>query len=397
MNRPAVTPMSQTKTIKVQLIDDSAVVRGLTRRWLTGHDDIALDIISFDGAQGVKDAAEHKPDVIILDVEMPRMDGLEALPHLRRAAPKAKILMASTLTHKGATTTIRALSLGASDYLPKPEAGQLGGAEAYRDALVEKIRLFGKPENARAPALPAKPLPPLAKPFQKPIATPTSLRAVRPGVPASAPAGSQSLGKGLRPLPLTHMRPEAIVVASSTGGPQALQTFLPAISQKTNLPILIVQHMPATFTKILAEHLNQSCKHTVQEGEAGMPVQANNIYIAPGDYHMTVARKGAQPVIDLNQGPQVSFCRPAADVLFKSAKDAYGSNLAVVVLTGMGSDGCAGIGTILEKGGRIFVQDQESSVVWGMPGSVFNAGYAHSIHPLDDIAAAVDKYLSGGR
>ena len=175
MQSSAFRSAAAGQVIRVQLIDDSAVVRGLTRRWLTGHSDIDLIAVSVDGAQGVKDAAEHRPDVIILDVEMPRMDGLEALPHLRRAAPKAKILMASTLTHKGANTTIRALSLGASDYLPKPEAGQIGGADAYRDSLLEKIRIFGSPERARAPALPAKPLKPFAAPQ-------TPAQAARPGV-----------------------------------------------------------------------------------------------------------------------------------------------------------------------------------------------------------------------
>lgn len=375
------------QAIRVQLIDDSAVVRGLTRRWLTGHTDIDLIAVSVDGAQGVKDAAEHRPDVIILDVEMPRMDGLEALPHLRRAAPKAKILMASTLTHKGATTTIRALSLGASDYLPKPEAGQIGGADAYRDALLAKIRVFGSPERARAPALPAKPLRPFAVPH------PTTPQAGAPAQRAAMPPAKP----GLRPLPMVHNRTDAIVIASSTGGPQALQTVLPTLCKATNLPILVVQHMPPTFTAILAEHLNANCNHTVQEGKQGDAVQPNNVYIAPGGYHMSVSKKTGRPTIELDQGPQVNFCRPAADVLFKSAATVYGGHLAAIVLTGMGSDGCQGLAPILEQGGRTFIQDQESSVVWGMPGSVFNAGFAHSMHPLTEVATAVEKYLRGGR
>lgn len=390
MYSSAIKTGAAAQPIKVQLIDDSAVVRGLTRRWLTGHSDINLIAVSVDGAQGVKDAAEHRPDVIILDVEMPRMDGLEALPHLRKAAPKAKILMASTLTHKGASTTIRALSLGASDYLPKPEAGQIGGADAYRDALVEKIRVFGSPEIARSPALPAKPLRPFATPHA-PVAKPMvqASPAARTPAPPTKP--------GLRPLPMTHNRVDALVVASSTGGPQALQAMLPKLCSATNLPILIVQHMPATFTKILADHLNASCSHTVQEGAQGQAVQQGNVYIAPGGYHMQVSRKTGRPTLELDQGPQVNFCRPAADVLFKSAAEVWGGHLAAIVLTGMGSDGCQGLAPILEKGGRTFIQDQESSVVWGMPGSVFNAGFAHSMHSLNDIAPAVEKFLRGGR
>lgn len=389
MQSSAFRSAAAGQVIRVQLIDDSAVVRGLTRRWLTGHSDIDLIAVSVDGAQGVKDAAEHRPDVIILDVEMPRMDGLEALPHLRRAAPKAKILMASTLTHKGANTTIRALSLGASDYLPKPEAGQIGGADAYRDSLLEKIRIFGSPERARAPALPAKPLKPFAAPQ-------TPAQAARPGV-ASQDTSVTPSKPGLRPIPMVRNRTDAIVIASSTGGPQALQSVLPNLCKSTTLPVLIVQHMPATFTKILADHLNATCNHTVKEGEQGEPVQPSTVYIAPGGYHMSVTKRTGRATIELDQGPQVNFCRPAADVLFKSAADVYGGHLAAVVLTGMGSDGCQGLAPILEKGGRTFIQDQESSVVWGMPGSVFNAGFAHSMHALPDIASAVEKYLKGGR
>ena len=386
MNSLAAKPLTNSKPVRVQLIDDSAVVRGLTRRWLGGNSDIEIVAVSVDGAQGVADAGQCNPDVIILDVEMPRMSGLEALPHLRKVAPKAKILMASTLTHKGASTTIRALSLGASDYLPKPEAGQLGGAEAYRDALLEKIRLFGSPERARAPAMPARPLQPLA-PVHKPA----------PGAPAAAHEHLAANRPGLRPLPMLRKQPEALVIASSTGGPQALQEVLPALCKVTKLPILIVQHMPATFTQILAEHLDHSCSHTVQEGKDGQIVESGNVYIAPGGYHMKVVRKAGRPTLVMNQDAPVNFCRPAADVLFHSAAEVYGGSLAAIVLTGMGADGCKGVAPILEKGGRTFIQDQETSVVWGMPGSVFNAGFAHSEHALKEIAPAVDKFLRGGR
>lgn len=389
MNSTAFKSPVAAHPIRVQLIDDSAVVRGLTRRWLSGHPDIELVTVSVDGAQGVADAAKFSPDVIILDVEMPRMSGLEALPHLRKAAPKAKIVMASTLTHKGATTTIRALSLGASDYLPKPEAGQIGGADAYRDSLVEKIRLLGSPEIARSPALPARPLQPFAAPQPRPGFS---------GVQApSGPAERLPAKPDLRPLPAVHARAEAILVGSSTGGPQALQTVLPELSRATDLPILVVQHMPPTFTQILAEHLDVHCAHTVHEGKQGQLVEPKNIYIAPGGLHMQVTRKTGRATLEMNDGPQVNFCRPSVDVLFNSAASVYGGNLAAIVLTGMGSDGCRGLAPILEKGGRTFIQDQETSIVWGMPGSVFNAGFAHSMHPLTEVASAVAKFLRGGR
>lgn len=365
--------------IRVQLIDDSAVVRGLTRRWLTGVDGIELIVVSADGMAGVADAIKHKPDIIILDVEMPRMDGLEALPHLRRAAPKAKIIMASTLTHKGANVTIQALSKGATDYLPKPEASQLGGAEAYRDGLIEKIRLLGRPEESKC-----------AFPAPQPL-RPVSMK------PNEAPRPAIQIPKTpeLRKAPTRWNKPQAIVVASSTGGPQALQAVLPELCKKTDLPILVVQHMPPTFTSILADHLNATCSHEVSEAKQGEPVARNHVYIAPGGFHMVVEKKGASNTIGLNQDPQVNFCRPAADVLFNSAARVYGGALSAVVLTGMGADGCQGVATIVDQGGRSFVQDQKSSVVWGMPGAVFNAGLAHSVHPLNEIADAVGKSLHG--
>ncbi|MAK62591.1 MAG: chemotaxis response regulator protein-glutamate methylesterase [Ponticaulis sp.] len=374
------SPRAQNRAaIRVQLIDDSAVVRGLTRRWLTGLDDIELIVVSADGMQGVADAIKHKPDIIILDVEMPRMDGLEALPHLRRAAPKAKIIMASTLTHKGANVTIQALSKGATDYLPKPDSSQLGGADAYRDALIGKVRVLGRADEAARPSPAPIPLRPQSfQPNQAP----------RPAI--QIPSKPE-----LRKPPLRWTRPNAIVVASSTGGPQALQALLPELCRKTDLPILVVQHMPPTFTSILADHLNATCSHTVKEGEKNEPVQSKHIYIAPGGFHMTVDGQGASRKIGLNEDPQVNFCRPAADVLFNSAARTYGAALTAVVLTGMGADGCQGVATIVDQGGRSFVQDQETSVVWGMPGAVFNSGLAHSIHPLKEIAEAVGKSLHG--
>lgn len=372
------TPEAATP-IRVQLVDDSAVVRGLTRRWLTGLPDIELIVVSADGMQGVADAIKTRPDIIILDVEMPRMDGLEALPHLRRAAPKAKIIMASTLTHKGANVTIQALSKGATDYLPKPEANQLGGADAYRDSLIAKIRLLGRPEEARR-----------ASPAPMPL-RPVSMSPNEAPRPAMKIPATPELRK---PQP-RWTRPNVIVVASSTGGPQALQTVLPKLCEKTDLPILVVQHMPPTFTSILADHLNATCKHEVSEAKQGDWVQRNHIFIAPGGYHMLVEKKGMGAQIGLNQDPQVNFCRPAADVLFNSAARVYGAAIDAIVLTGMGSDGCQGVATIVDQGGRSFVQDQASSVVWGMPGSVFNAGLAHSVHPLNEIADAVGKSLQG--
>jgi two-component system, chemotaxis family, protein-glutamate methylesterase/glutaminase len=344
------------------VVDDSAVVRGLTRRWLDAEAGIEISSLCSDGAQALLDARTHQPDIILLDVEMPKMDGLAALPELRKAAPNAIVIMASSLTSKGATTTIRALSLGAADYIAKPEATSLGAAEAYRRELIEKIKALGA-KNVAASA---------------------------PGV-ARAPAKFQ-----LRAAPMRVLsRPQALVIASSTGGPQALQTFLLPIAKRIQAPILIVQHMPATFTTIFAEKLGQHVGKPCREAKDGDRLDANTLLLAPGDFHMRVQGQGPALSVRLDKGDLVNFCRPAADPLFETAAQAFGSRLLGVVLTGMGSDGKNGSGRIVAAGGRVVVQDEASSVVWGMPGAVAMAGHAEAVKPLSELSDHVLRIMNG--
>lgn len=345
------------RRIRVMIVDDSAVVRGLTRRWLEAEAGIEIARVCVDGEQAVRDIAACQPDIVVLDIEMPRLDGLATLPLLRQASPGARVIMASTLTGPGAASTVKALQLGAADCIAKPSATGLAAADDYRRDLIAKIRALG-------PARPAS--------------------ALQPPTPFV-----------LRPPPVVRTRPSALVVAASTGGPQALQTFLAPIARRIAAPILIVQHMPATFIPIFAARLTETLGKPCRLPEDGEELASGAMFIAPGDQHMRVARGGAGCAVKLDRGVPVNFCRPAADPLFESAAAAYGSRLLAIVLTGMGQDGKAGAGRIVAAGGRVAVQDESSSVVWGMPGSVALAGYAEAVKPLADLGSLTLNLMNG--
>jgi two-component system chemotaxis response regulator CheB len=365
--------------IRVLIVDDSAVVRGMTARWLGAEEGLEVAGLAHDGEHCVKEAERLQPDVIVLDVEMPRLSGLEALPKLRAVAPGARVVMASTLTRRGGETTIKALAAGAADYIAKPETSGLGGAEAYRRDLVLKIRGLGHARRRAA----------------TPISAEAALRA--PALPPLAPTPQASVALA------THRakRPDLLVVGSSTGGPQALQVFLSGLlgspARRPSLPILIVQHMPPTFTAILAEHIANVLKIDCREARNNDPVRAGEILIAPGDFHMRVARTTSGLCVRLDQGAAVSYCRPAVDPLFESAAEVTDGRVLGVVLTGMGADGRDGSRRVVQLGGRVLVQDEASSVVWGMPGAVAKAGLASAIEPLDRIGFVTQKAIEGSQ
>lgn len=341
------------------LCDDSAVIRGLVSRWIGEDPELTLVGTAVNGKDAVRVAGETTPEVIILDIEMPQMSGLEALPEILKAAPRARVLMSSTLTRRGAEVTMKALSLGAADYITKPETGQAAAAEFRRELMSKARALGGRRPGASASGAPAQGAP--ARPSMPP-----------PGGPRRPPANV-----------------ELIVIGCSTGGPQALRTMLPEIAGKVRVPILIAQHMPALFTTILAQHLSQATRMEVVEARDGAPVGPGSILVAPGDYHMRIVNKFGAGRIELDQSPPVNFCRPAVDPLFISASDAFNANVLAVVLTGMGSDGKRGAEAIVAKGGGVLAQDEASSVVWGMPGAVAQANLCFGVHPLKDIAGAV--------
>jgi two-component system chemotaxis response regulator CheB len=347
--------------IRVMVVDDSVVIRRLVTQAL--ELDPTIDVVgtASNGALGLQRMPQLKPDVITLDIEMPDMNGLEMLRRIRREYPKVRVIMFSTLTERGAAITLEALTLGADEYVAKvANEGSLDRSLArLREDMIPKIKqffLFPASVSAAGPA--TAPPPPPAR--------------------AAAPAL-----QGLK------FRPKVVVIGVSTGGPTALAAMLPSFPAKFPLPILLVQHMPPLFTRLLAERLNANCPLMVEEASHGQAVEVGKILIAPGNFHMKVASSAGTVRVCLDQSPQQNSCRPAVDPLFASAAEVYGGAVLAVVLTGMGHDGLRGAETLRTRGGTVLVQDEASSVIWGMPGAVANAGLADRVLPLDEIVPEI--------
>ena len=375
-------------SIRVMVVDDSALVCGLLTRWIEAEAGLAVVAALRSGREAIEQLERADPDVVILDVDMPDMDGISALPHLMAKRRDLVVIMASTLTRRNAEVSMRALALGAADYIPKPEAaGEITTSSSFHRELIEKIRALGsrrkwRSMQARAPHPAAAVSPARA-----------DLRHV--ASPEIAPTSEHALVK-LRPFPVTM--PRVVLVGSSTGGPQALNSFIASLNGVIDAaPVLIVQHLPPTFTTILAEHLARASGRVTREAVAGEPVHAGQIYIAPGGRHMRVVRRDGTPSVALDDGPPVNFCKPAVDHLFSSAAEVWGPRSLAVVLTGMGSDGARGAADIVAAGGSVIAQDEATSVVWGMPGSVAHAGLCSAVLPLDQIAPRIVRLICGGR
>lgn len=364
---------SQGTSVRVLLADDSAVVRGLTRKWLDAAGGIEILGSATNGLQAVAMAASLKPDVVVLDIEMPEMDGLTALPQILRAAPGVKVLMSSTLTVRNGEASIRAMSLGAADYVPKPEAfrGE-DTVEQFRAELVRKVLGLGQ---ARALARPHAPS--MAAKAAAPVAPPPPRRLT------------------LRtPSPL---KPAILAIGSSTGGPQALFQFLRGVAPFLDVPVVITQHMPPTFTALLAEHIGKLSGLAAAEAKSGDVLQPRQVLVAPGDRHMVFKARGRDVFVELLDTPPENFCRPAVDPMFRSIADVYGAGALCVVLTGMGADGREGGKRVVAAGGTILAQDAETSVVWGMPGAVAEAGLCAAVQPLLSLPGEVQKLMTRGR
>jgi two-component system, chemotaxis family, protein-glutamate methylesterase/glutaminase len=345
--------------VRVLVVDDSLVVRKLTCEALSASPEVSVAGTASSGALALARIPQLNPDVITLDIEMPGMNGLETLAAIRKLYPKLPVIMFSTLTEKGASVTLEALSLGASDYVTKPSNSEslADAMEQVRRELVTKILCLGV---HRAHAVP----------LQRPVGSRTSA--------------------GLH-------RIDVLAIGVSTGGPNALAQVIPRLPADFPVPVVIVQHMPPLFTRLLAERLNSQSRLPVKEADSGRSLAAGEVWIAPGDYHMTVSRKGTNFILNLNQDPAENSCRPAVDVLFRSIARVYGRNALAVVMTGMGSDGARGAMHIREAGGEIFVQDESTSVVWGMPGAVVSEGAADKIFPLPEIGQEVVRRIAMGR
>lgn len=348
------------------VVDDSVVIRRLVTQALSQHPAIEVVGVAANGALSLQRIAQFTPDVITLDIEMPDMNGLEVLQHIRRDYPSTRVIMFSTLTERGASITLEALTLGADDYLPKTTTYFSGETPIARlqQILVPKITQFfrfseGSTTNGTLP---------------EQIRTP--ILSARPRVSAG-------------------VAPKVVVIGVSTGGPTALNEILPRFPSSFPLPILIVQHMPPLFTRLLGERLNATCALQVEEAKQGTIVESGRILIAPGDFHMTVASSAGRVGVVLDQSAQQNYCRPAVDVLFKSTAEVYGAAAIAVVLTGMGQDGLRGAEILRANGATVFAQDEETSVVWGMPGAVVSAGLADRVLPLQEIVPEILRMSKG--
>jgi two-component system chemotaxis response regulator CheB len=391
---PAAQSINGRDTIRVMVVDDAVVVRGLLARWIDAEAGLHLVASLRSGREAIEQIERIDPDVVILDIDMPDTDGITALPRLLAKKRDLVVIMASTLTRRNAEISLRALSLGAADYIPKPETNrELTASSEFRRELIDKIRVLGARRKRRASEVQALATKIVTAPTPPPHAGAAGLRHV--ASPGIAPPAEHTAIK-LRPFPPTP--PRVLLVGSSTGGPQALNAFLANIHGVIDLaPVLIVQHMPRTFTTILAEHLARACGRPVAEAVDGEPVRAGRIYLAPGGRHMRVVRRDGNPSIALDDGALVNFCKPAVDPLFSSAAEVWGTRNLAVVLTGMGSDGACGAGEIVAAGGGVIAQDEATSVVWGMPGAVANAGLCSAVLPIEQIAPRIIRLFLGAR
>ena len=346
---------------RILVVDDAVVVRRMLTRVLSS--DPAFEVVgtAANGRIALSRIPQVNPDIVILDVEMPEMDGLETLAAIRKTHPKMPVIMYSTLTQRGAAATLDALAMGANDYLTKPS--NIGGANqaiaSIREVLTPKIKFFC-----------------------------AGFMGVQ-SVHLTTPSGLLFHKRPVQQVPRTNSRLDIVAIGVSTGGPNALAELLPMFPADFPVPVVIVQHMPPIFTKLLAERLSARAYLRVEEAVPGSLLQPGVAWVAPGNFHMVVENNGAGPRIGTHQGPPENSCRPAVDVLFRSAAEVYGPATLGVVMTGMGQDGLRGSEYIREAGGQVLAQDEATSVVWGMPGSVAQAGLADRILPLSQLGREI--------
>ncbi|MCB1531694.1 MAG: chemotaxis response regulator protein-glutamate methylesterase [Alphaproteobacteria bacterium] len=352
--------------IQVLLVDDSAVIRGALARILENFDDVEIVSSVANGEMAISSARRKQPDIIIMDIEMPVMDGITALPEVLKTSPNSKVIMFSSLTEEGADVTLKALSLGAVECIVKPCSSEpIGEGSLFQRKLIETIRGL-VPKKARS------------------------------GATLSAVPEKTEESFSLRKDAMAYTgKPSLIMIGSSTGGPQALFEVLKNIGTP-DIPIVVTQHMPAKFTTMLAQHIQQHSSIPSFEGTEGMAVEKGKIYVAPGGYHMKLVQDETfKTIIKLDEGPPIHYCKPSVEPMFTSALEIYGRKALGVMLTGMGNDGINSSKDLVEKGGRLIAQDEKTSVVWGMPGAVAKAGLCADVLPLNEIGPWIRKALAG--
>jgi two-component system, chemotaxis family, protein-glutamate methylesterase/glutaminase len=380
------------RQIRVMVVDDAVVARSMMARWIESEPDMVIAASLRTGREALDTITIHDPDVVLLDVDMPELDGITALPLLLAKKRDLVVIMVSTLTRRSAELSLRALALGATDYIPKPETTyEAMTSAAFRRELIDKVRGLGRKRLVLREG--AQPSAPEEAPAQRRAPPP----AAKPVPEFKAPPRPAEKGEiALRPFSLAM--PRALLIGSSTGGPQALTALFEKMTAAVDrAPVLITQHMPPTFTTVLAEHLRRVSGRGAHEAEDGEPVLAGSVYLAPGGCHMRVVRDGDIVKIALSDDPPINFCRPSVDPLFSSAAAVWGAAVLAVVLTGMGSDGTQGAADIAAAGGSVIAQDEATSVVWGMPRSVAQAGLCSAVLPLDQIPGKVLRLLLGSR
>ena len=359
--RPQPAP-AQADVARVMICDDSAVIRGAIGRMLESDAGVRIVARVANGRQAVAEVERQQIDVVVLDIEMPEMDGMQALPLLLRADPGLRIIMASTLTTRGADVALRALRLGAADYIPKPSTAAIAD-DSFRRELVAKVKGLAR--------------------LRRRAAAPSAAMPAKPAVLTLRAASAQ--------------RPSLLAIGSSTGGPQALFALVQALGRAVPVPVVLTQHMPPAFTTLLAEHLGKLGGIACSEARDGEAIEPGRLYLAPGDRHLLIEGATGRLRARLSDAPAENFCRPSVDPMLRSAVAACGGRVLVVMLTGMGHDGLAGTREVVAAGGAAIAQDEATSVVWGMPGAIAQAGLCHKVLPLPMLAGAVLDLLSPRR
>jgi two-component system chemotaxis response regulator CheB len=360
--------------IRVLIVDDSPFMRKALERMLLAAEDIQVVGSARDGLDALEKIPQLKPDIVTLDVEMPRMDGLACLKKIMADHPMP-VLMVSSLTQEGAQATLEALAAGALDFIPKESSLASGSILQIQQDLQEKVRKLARSPRFRKPAAKVAPAPSVPPPAPSRLGAPPVSRPPATGILAANPVA------------------ELLAIGCSTGGPKALQDLLPGIPKGLPVPCLIVQHMPASFTKPFAERLNSICQVEVKEAEHGETAKAGIVYIAPGGIHLNYRSRGSQGILELNPEPASSLHRPSVDVMFQSIAEDYPKQVLAMILTGMGSDGAKGMQQLKAKGAHTLAEAEESCVVYGMPKAAFERGCVDQVAPLPEMAGILRRHF----